>query len=127
MITKYNRVIDNLKESSLSAFKNSKPTSFIFGEVISISPVKIRIDQKLILEQSQLILSRNVTDYEIEMTVDHETENESGGSGYSLFSAHNHGYSGKKTFKVHNSLNVGDNVILGNIVGGQKFIVIDKT
>ena len=88
--------------------------------------MKIKIDQKLILTSTQLVLSRNVTDYEVEMTVDHLTENRSGGSGEASFSSHNHEYKGRKTFLVHNALKSGEEVILMQVSGGQKYIVIDR-
>jgi hypothetical protein len=79
------------------------------------------VDQKLILTSAQLGLSRNVTDYELDMTVDHSTElTESSGE------LHKHEYQGKKKFTIHNALKSGDEVIMMQVSGGQKYIVIDK-
>jgi len=90
----------------------------------------------MILEEPQLILTRNVTDYKVEMTVEHETEPETEhtheikdtytGEGESLPTDHLHGYKGRKEFTVHNALVVDDEVIMIQVSGGQKFIVLDR-
>ncbi len=71
-------------------------------------------------------MTRNVTDFYTDMTVDHLTENRAGGSGDPAFASHNHGYVGRKTFLIHNSLIVGDEVILVRMQGGQKYVVMDR-
>ena len=111
---------------AVNAMNAEKPSNGVFGKVISASPLKIQVEQKLILTSAQLVLSRNVTDYEVEMTVDHLTENESGGSGEESFSEHCHEYKGKKKFLVHNKLKSGEEVILCQVAGGQKYIVLDR-
>jgi hypothetical protein len=119
-------LVELIKRAAVEAVNEAKPTSIVFGQVTSIDPLKIAIDQKLILTSTQLILTNNVRDYDLEMTVDHTTENSSGGSGDSSFASHNHAYSGKKTFRVHNGLILGDEVIMIQVQGGQKFIVVEK-
>ncbi|MBN2883923.1 MAG: DUF2577 domain-containing protein, partial [Clostridia bacterium] len=88
--------------------------------------LKINVEQKMTLTSEQLVLTRNVTDYKVNMSVDHQTEDTSGGSGDSSFASHHHAYKGKKEFTVHNSLVVGEEVIMIQMQGGQKFIVIDR-
>ena len=63
-----------IKKSALDAVEHSKICDVFFGDVVSDSPLKIAIDQKLILGEKQLVLSRNVTDYNVDMTVNHTTE-----------------------------------------------------
>ena len=64
--------------------------------------------------------------HELDMTVDHQTESQSGGSGEAAFAAHQHAYKGRKTFKVHLALKAGEKVILISCDGGQKYIVLDR-
>ena len=78
-----------IKKSALDAVEHSKICDVFFGDVVSDSPLKIAIDQKLILGENQLVLSRNVTDYNVDMTVNHTTEESLDGS----FS-HAHKYTG---------------------------------
>lgn len=104
----------------------SKPCDVVFGTVESIAPLKVRVDQKLLLEQEQLKLTRAVMDYEVEMTVDHLTENRSGGGGDAAFESHDHEYKGRKKFIIHNGLIVGDKVTMIRAHGGQQYLIIDK-
>lgn len=121
-----NDLLRIMKKAAVEAVNASNPTAIRFGKVISTSPLKIQVEQKMTLTKEFLLLTKNVKDYQVEMTVDHETEYKSGGSGDSSFASHNHAYTGKKTFTVHNGLVVGDEVIMIQMQGGQKFIVFDK-
>lgn len=57
----------------MEAVDASKPVHILFGTVISASPLKIQVDQKAIYTEKMLVLARNVTDYEVDMTVSHQT------------------------------------------------------
>lgn len=114
-------LIEIIKKTSLNAVENSKPMIAIIGVVESIGPLTIRIDQKSILEQDDLILTKNVVDYSIDMTVDHITEVNS-----SLEEPHSHDYKREKSFKIHNALEINDSVILLRVQGDQRYIVLDK-
>ena len=115
-----------MKKAAVEAVEATKPVYIHVGEVLSVSPSKISVDQKMILGESLLILSRNVTDFKTTITVNWSTENKSGGSEDSSFASHNHGITGKKEITVHNGLVVGDAVLLFRKQGGQKFIVWDR-
>ena len=69
-------LIKAIKRAALDAVDASKPVQVCFGKVTSTSPLKILVEQKLPLGEGQLVLCRNVTEYTVEMTVDHYTENE---------------------------------------------------
>lgn len=115
-----------IKKAAVEAQYATKPVQVCFGKVTSISPLKIFIDQKLTLGKSQLILTRNVTDFITEISVSWSTENKGGGSGESSFALHDHSISGRKKITVHNGLVVGDDVILLRQQNGQKYIVVDR-
>ena len=115
-----------IKKTAVEAVDASKPANMVFGKVISVNPLKIKVDQKLILTSAQVVLSRSVTDYRLSVTVDHTTENASGGSGESSFASHKHNIKGKKEILIHNALMKDEEVILMQLSGGQKYIVIDR-
>lgn len=124
-----------IKKTAVDAVVASKPANMTFGKVISASPLKIKVDQKLILTSAQLVLSRNVTDYRLSVTVDFTTEDHShthsisdtySGGGSASNNTHHHDIKGKKELTVHNALKVGEEVILMQMSGGQKYIVIDR-
>jgi len=152
----FNELIEAMKQAALDVIKASKPTAVMFGRVISASPLQINVEQKMTLESRQLILSRNVTDYAVEMTVDISTDsalknmslshyhpyagntyiagdplhghNYSGITDAALNEdlEHSHAIQGRQTITVHNGLMVDDEVILIQLQGGQKFLVIDR-
>jgi hypothetical protein len=118
-----NDLVKLIKKAAMEAVKASKPADMVFGKVISSSPLKIKVDQKLILTSAQLALTRNVTDYRLSVTLNHTTESTSGGSDAA---SHAHAIKGKKEILIHNALEVGEEVILMQLSGGQKYIVIDR-
>lgn len=118
--------VELVKQAAVEAVEATKPVQFLFGKVISVSPLKIQVSAKSIYTEKMLILTRNVTDFEVDMTVSHITENRAGGSGDPAFASHNHDYKGKKKFKVHNALILGDEVVLGLVQGGKRFVVLDR-
>ena len=100
----FDDLIKLIKKTSLEAFVASKPANMVFGKVISVSPLKIKIDQKLILTSAQLVLSKHVTNYRLSVTIDGASKN----------------------MTVNNALKIDDEVILMQVSGGQKYIVIDR-
>lgn len=118
--------VENIKRAALDAVFASMPSGIYFGTVISSSPLKISVDQKMTLTEKQLVLTTLVQDFSVNMTVDHKTEDKSGGSGDSSFASHNHDYKGTKSFRVHLALKAGEKVMLIRVQGGQKYIVLDR-
>ena len=49
-----------IKKAALDAIEATQPSDFCFGSVISDSPLKIKIEQKLTLGSAQLILTERV-------------------------------------------------------------------
>ena len=79
--------VDVIKQAAMEAQESSKPVNILFGTVLSASPLKIQVDQKSIYTSKMLILTRNVTDFEVDMTVNHSTEDKGGGSGAAAYAA----------------------------------------
>ena len=119
MLFNANDLVKLMKQNAVEAVNASKPANVVFGKVVSSSPLKIKVDQKLILTSAQLVLTRNVTNYRLSVTVNHNTE--SGGSDN-----HSHVVKGTTNITVNNSLNIGEEVIMIQSSGGQKYIVIDR-
>ena len=106
-----------MKIAAKKVYENADLAAVMVGEVISDDPLEIQIEQRLTLEEDQLILSRNVTDYEIDVDFDMKTGTSDG---------HRHSISGTHTLTVNNALEEGDMVLLIRQNGGQKFVVIDR-
>lgn len=103
-----------IKQAAMDAVEASDPSDFLFGTVKSSSPLVINLEQKLDLTSGFLLLTSNVRDYEVKITVDMNTDDGE------------HSVTGEQTITVHNGLKTGDKVILIKQKGGQKYIVLDK-
>ena len=122
----YTELLKAVKRAAVEAVAAGNPSGVYFGKVISVNPLQIRVDQKMVLGQAQLALTRHVTDYEVPVDVEWETEKAEGGSGEGSFSSHTHKMAGAKKIMICNGLKAGDQVILMRQQGGQKYIVTDK-
>ena len=126
MLADANALVEAMKKASREEREASKPVQVYFGEVISKSPLNINVEQKMVLGENQLILTRNVTDFVTMISVSWETEDQEGGEEETASETHAHRISGQKQIIVHNALETGDEVILIRQQEGQKFIVLDR-
>ena len=135
---------DTIKRAIKKQINQMQLCDVVMGVVVNESPLQIEIDQRYILPpvadaalSAQIfVLARDVTDYEVEMTVEHETEIEAAhthavqdtytGGGSSLPTSHRHDYVGRKVFKVHNALKEGERVLIVKRAGSQKYYIIDR-
>ena len=99
-------LIKSIKKAAGEAVEASKPVALCFGKVTSAAPLGILVDQKLPITAKQIVMSRNVTDFETDTSSREKAE--------------------KAGIIIHNQLAVGDEVILLRVQGGQKFVVLDK-
>ena len=98
-----------VKKASVEAMEAAKPVNVYFGEVVGTSPLRINVEQKMILGESQIVLTRNVTDFKTAVTVSWNTDDNSA-----------------KEVTVHNGLAVSDKVLLIRQQSGQKYFVMDR-
>lgn len=129
MLPDANELVDTLKRAAVEAVKAGKPVNVYFGEVVSASPLKINVEQKMILGEKQLVLSRNVTDFKTKITAGniknyYYTGDVNSGTA-PVSPSHVHAV-GTIEVTVHNGLAVGDGVILIRQQEGQRFIVVDR-
>lgn len=128
-----------IKKAAMDAVKADKPVEVCFGNVISTSPLRILVEQKLTLGAEQLVLTKAVTDHWVDIEVSHFTVNDdfmipdhthgtpagTSDSG-NLDTTHKHGYKGRKKIFVYNGLKTGEKVLLIRFGGGQRFVVLDR-
>ena len=125
-----NELVETLKRAAVEAMEAKKPVNVYFGEVVSAAPLQINVEQKMVLGEKQLILSRNVTNFKTSITggniKNYYYTGSTTDSGTAPVSpSHVHAV-GKIEITVHNGLVVGDEVILLRQQGGQKYIVVDR-
>lgn len=98
-------LIELIKQIAINAIENTKPVNIFYGEVTSADPLVIKVEQKNYTKEF-LVLTRNVTDYSTYIQRDEAGQ--------------------KEKYKIYNSLEKGDIVILQRMQGGQEFIVLDR-
>nr|DAN55402.1 MAG TPA: Protein of unknown function (DUF2577) [Caudoviricetes sp.] len=126
MDSEYMKIVNTIKEIASTVISNGEPMEVIVGEVVSVSPLAIKIDPKLTVPEENIILTKNTCEWTMEMSVDHVTGNRAGGGGMAEFASHNHDYVGRKKYLVHNQLVMGDKVIMLKETGGQRYIALDR-
>lgn len=122
-------IIKKVHQAAVEAVESTKPVNVCFGKVISASPLQINVEQKMILTEKQLVLSRNVTDFKTKITAGniknyYYTGDVNSGT-VPVSPSHVHAV-GTIEVTVRNGLAVGDGVILIRQQEGQKFIVVDR-
>lgn len=93
-----------IKKAAYEAIEASKPCRIVYGEVTAISPIKVRIEQKITLTEDFLIIPEHLTDHNVTLSRD--------GSDI--------------VYTYKNALVTGEKVALLQQKGGQKFLVLDR-
>ena len=120
-------LLDAIKEAANGVMANASLCTWLIGEVTNDEPLEVTLENnKLVIPAECILLTKNTCEYTAEISVEHHTENKSGGSGDPAFASHNHEYKGRKKFLVHNGLQTGDKVFLLRETGGQRYIAIDR-
>lgn len=114
-------LVETIKKAALAAIEASNPVAVTFGVVLEVKPLKISVEQKITLEEQQLILTQAVVKTKISFSTTFLTE-----KALSSDLAHFHGYSGTMEASIDTNLKKGDKVVLLRMQGGQKFVVLDR-
>lgn len=61
MLNNCDEMLNILKKSALGAYEAEKPVNIVFGVVKSVSPLKISIDYKLVIESDEILQGENST------------------------------------------------------------------
>ena len=122
------RAVQSIATGVISSMKL---TDVFVGTVTSAEPLKVQIDQKLILTKEQLVLTRNVTDYTSKINIDWVSDSTDhthsfSGTGTVGSNSHTHTLKGEHTVKYLNSLKNGEKVVLVRYKNGQKYVIIDR-
>lgn len=133
-------LVDTIKEIALNANQSSKPCNWVYGTVVSVNPLQIRIQSTIILTESFLVLSNLVKDHYVDMTVSMQTENDAfmipdhthtGNMGSptdagNLDVTHKHEIKHKIKVLQHYGLKAGEKVVLLQMAGGKQYFVLDR-
>lgn len=146
-------IADSIKRLSKGVMDSSQLSDIRFGVVENVRPLRIRVDQKILLTDEYLILTNAVKDHAVDISVSWETEKDdyldenammhthdgsplvgnlgnpiAGQTGITMNfdTTHHHDIKGRKKIIIHNGLTVGEKVLLLRTQGGQNYVVIDR-
>lgn len=118
--------VEVVKKAAVEAVEAAKPVQLLFGQVVSINPLKIAVDQKVVLTEKMLLLCQSVTDFTTDATLSGQTGETVGGTGESAFAAHSHPITGTKQARIHLALKAGEQVVLLRMQGGGRYLVLGR-
>lgn len=117
-----NELVKVIRQVSNETTEAQGPVNICYGKVLSTSPLSVLVDQKLTLGAAQLVLTRNVTDYEIQLSMEKqefELEESAKESNYQVSAD-------RQSVLIHNALVAGEEILMLRQQGGQKYIIIDR-
>ena len=127
-----NEIIRVIKQAAVDAVEAQKPCIVLFGTVTKETPLEILVEQKMTLSEAQLILSRNVTDFQTEISFDDPNIKQQ----YTTWDIGEStedpprkiAFKEKIKHKIteYKALKTGEKVILLRCAGGQRFVVLDR-
>ena len=111
-----------IKKMAVGANDANAPTSVLFGTVTSVEPLEITVEQKLKLTEEFLVLTKNVKDYTVNVTMDWNTETTS------LNANHSHSTKVNSNISVSSDISPNDNnqKITNNVTGEVSVSVEQK-
>lgn len=111
-------LLDLIKSAGVDAVGASNPVNVLFGEVMSVNPLSVKVDQRFTLPADFLIVPASMIKFEINLQHGHQYTD--GGSGRNTSEAL------AEKIVIRPGLKAGDKVLLLRIQGGQKFLILDK-
>lgn len=94
-------ILDTIKKISMDTYNSMTPSDVIIGRVVSLSPLKIRISDKITLEEAHF--------YKLKSAIGTYPVTTSAGSG-----------------TCTHSLDKGDNVLLLRCHGGERYVILGE-
>jgi hypothetical protein len=119
-------MIEQIKQIVKNVLDNEKLTEYTSGTVSSISPLKIKVNQKLELPESVLLLTFPVKELKINLSHDHQYPNELPTSTTKIEVPKDTDYTDFSEVVIVEGLKVGDKVTMLRVEKGQKYIVLSK-
>lgn len=117
---------DAMKSVAAQYEQNQNPVRLLFATILQAEPLRVELDNKLILDEKYFLVAQHLTDYEIEaeLTTDEIEE----------FFVEHEGRQDvqvdiglqKGRIKLKNKLKSGDRVIVIALEGGQFFVILDR-
>lgn len=114
-------MIEIIKKAVQQGIDGAALPGLMEGEVVSSSPLKIRIkrNSKLVIPRELLVVPENLTNRTIKASISASYVSTSS-ENFSNFNANN------ASITINNALKTGDKVMLISFEGGQKYYILDR-
>ncbi len=103
--------------------------SIVFGQVMGCDPLQIKVGEKLILDEELLILTHAVREQKINIEHTHSYTDSTKDNAYNKTTTTASSVLSNTNFTEYvlvPALQIGEEVILIRMEGGQQFIVLDR-
>lgn len=94
-----------IKQAAVDAVQSAKPVELLFGTVVGLSPLSVKISPTMILPAQHLLLTKSVMDYQTDVVAPNGS---------------------RQQWTICSGLHAGDSVILLRMQGAQKYLIIGK-
>lgn len=142
-------MVELIKKAAVEAVEASKPAGIVFGTVVAVNPLKISVEQKLPLEEEDLILTDNVIDYDTELSFNDPTIEQLVKVGDNPIAKNAILTKNPQTptetttpvilegqlkfmnkikhkITIYNALKIGERVLMLRVQGGQQYVVLNR-
>lgn len=111
-----------IKTAAKQAVDASNPAHILFGEVTSIDPLEVNVDQRFNLTADFLVVPESLTRYEVDLSHSHSYQDNNGSGDTTRTSE----VALVEPIVIRAGLQIGDKLILIRVQGGQKYVIFDK-
>ncbi|AFL99765.1 Protein of unknown function (DUF2577) [Desulfitobacterium dehalogenans ATCC 51507] len=111
-------LLDLIKAAGTDAVNASNPVNILFGEILTVNPLSVKVDQRFTLPEDFLIVPEGVTNYEVDLQHTHQyTDNGSASNTSEALTS---------KIVIRSGLAPGDRVLMLKVQGGQRYVILDK-
>lgn len=97
-------LVEVVKRAAMESMENAQLCDLRYGEVVSISPLKVKVTNQFTIPSSLLVIPEHLTNHTVSVSIDFET----------------------KQMTINNALKLGDKVALLRRQGGQSYFILDR-
>ncbi|AFQ45152.1 DUF2577 domain-containing protein [Desulfosporosinus meridiei] len=111
-------LLDVIKTAGMDAVGASNPVTVMSGEVMTVNPLSVMVDQRFTLTADFLMVPESMTSFELDLEHTHQYTDDG--------SSRNSAKALTTKIVIRGGLKAGDMVLLLRVQGGQKFVILDK-
>ncbi len=111
-------LLDLIKAAGADAVNASNPVNILFGEILTVHPLSVKVDQCFILPADFLMVPERMTKYEVDLQHTHQYTDDGSTSDTSEALT--------QRIVIRSGLAPGDRVLMLRVQGGQRYVILDK-